>query len=49
MNLVRFIPEITSQEELIIEQINEVCKEVDTSLDPSLMLAQKVILEKEDW
>jgi hypothetical protein len=38
-----------SQDDLIIAQINEVCKEVDTSIDPSLMLAQMEVLEKEDW
>jgi hypothetical protein len=34
---------------LNLTQINEVCKEVDTSMDPSLMLAQMEVLEKEDW
>jgi hypothetical protein len=49
MNLVKFPAETPSQEELIIAQINEVCKEADTSLDPGLMLAQMEVLEKEDW
>jgi hypothetical protein len=49
MSLVRFTSETSTQDDLIIAQINEVCKEVDTSMDPSLMLAQMEVLEKEDW
>jgi hypothetical protein len=49
MSLVRFTSETPSQDDLIIAQINEVCKEVDTSIDSSLMLAQMEALEKEDW
>ena len=49
MSLIRFTPEIPSGDDLIIAQINDVCKEVDTSIDPSLMLAQMEVLEKEDW
>jgi hypothetical protein len=49
MSLIKFTPEIPSQDELIIAQINEVCSEVDTSMDTGLMLAQMEVLEKEDW
>jgi hypothetical protein len=49
MSLVKFTSETTSRDDLIIAQINEVCKEVDTSIDPSLMYAQMEVLEKEDW
>jgi hypothetical protein len=49
MNLLRFTSETPSQDDLIIAQINEVCREVDTSMDPSLMLAQMEVLNNEDW
>jgi len=49
LSLIKFASEMPSQDDLIIAKINEVCKEVDTSLDPSLMLAQMEVLEKEDW
>jgi hypothetical protein len=35
--------------ELVIAQINEVCKEVNTSLDSSIMAAQMEVLESENW
>jgi hypothetical protein len=49
MSLIRFSSETPSQDDLIIAQINEVCQEVDTSIDPSLMLAQMEVLGREDW
>ena len=49
MSLVKFALDKHSNDDLIITQINEVCKEVDTSLDPSIMAAQMEVLEGDDW
>ncbi|MDR2543251.1 MAG: hypothetical protein LBC80_07370 [Treponema sp.] len=49
MSLVKFTLSQHSNDDLIIAQINEVCKEVDTSLDPSIMTAQMEVLEGDDW
>jgi hypothetical protein len=49
MSLVKFALNQRSNDDLIIAQINEVCKEVDTSIDPSIMAAQMEVLEGDDW
>jgi hypothetical protein len=49
MSLVKFALNQHSNDDLIIAQINEVCKKVDTSLDPSIMAAQMEVLEGDDW
>jgi hypothetical protein len=49
MSLVKFTLNQYSNDDLIIAQINEVCKEADTSLDPSIMAAQMEVLEGDDW
>jgi len=49
MSLVKFALNQPSKEDLIVAQINEVCKEVDTSLDPGIMAAQIEVLEGDDW
>jgi hypothetical protein len=49
MSLVKFTLNQHSNDELIIAQINEVCKELDTSLDPDIMAAQMEVLEGDDW
>jgi hypothetical protein len=49
MSLVKFTLNNTSNEDLIITQINEVCKEVDTSLDPDILAAQMEVLKGYDW
>jgi len=49
MSLVKFALNQHPNDDLIITQINEVCKEVDTSLDPGLMAAQMEVLEGDDW
>jgi len=41
--------ENTTVDDLIIARINEVCEEVDTSLDPGIMAAQMEILEGDGW
>ena len=49
MSLVKFALNQPSAEDLIVAQINEVCKEVDTSLDPWIMAAQMEVLKGDDW
>jgi len=49
MSLVKFALNQHSSDDLIIAQINEVCKEVDTSLDQSIMAAQMEVLKGDDW
>jgi hypothetical protein len=49
MSLVKFALNQHSNDDSIIAQINEVCKEVDTSIDPSIMAAQMEVLEGADW
>ena len=49
MSLVKFILYQHSNDDFLIAQINEVCKEVDTSLDPGIMAAQMEVLEGDDW
>jgi len=49
MSLVKFSLNNPSNNELIIEQINNVCKEIDSSLEPSIMAAQMEVLKGDDW
>ena len=49
MSLVKFTLDQHSNDDLIIAQINEVCKEVDTSSDPGIMAAQMEVLEGDGW
>ncbi|MDR0302020.1 MAG: hypothetical protein LBI04_06895 [Treponema sp.] len=49
MSLVKFTLNQYSSDDLIIAQINEVCKEADTSLAPSIMAAQMEVLEGDAW
>ena len=47
ISLIRFTPETVSDD--VTALINEICDEVDTSLDPGLMAAQVEAIGKEDW
>ena len=49
MSLIKFTLTTPSNDDLIVAQINEVCKEVDTSLDPDIMAAQMEVLKGDDW
>ena len=49
MNLIRFTPEIPSQDDLITALLNEIYNEVGSSLEPCYMMAQAEVLESEDW
>ena len=48
MSLIRFTPEIPSQDDLITARLNEIYNEVDSSLEPCYMMAQAEVLS-EDW
>jgi len=48
MSLIRFTPEIPSQDDLITAHLNEVYNEIDSSLEPCYMMAQTETLS-EDW
>ena len=49
MSLIKFSPEIPSQDELITARLNEIYNEIDSSLEPCYMMAQAEVLENEDW
>jgi len=49
IKLVEFASEIPSQDDLITAQLNEVYKEVDSSLDPCFEKVQAEVLGSEDW
>ena len=49
MSLIKFSLNNPSDDDLIIAQINEICKEVDTSLDSGIMAAQMEVLNGDDW
>ena len=49
MNLIKFAPEVTSQDDLITARLNEIYSKVDSSLEPCYVLAQAEVLEDEDW
>ena len=49
INLIRFTKEKTSEDNNVTALINEICKEVDTSIDPCLMAAQVEAIGREDW
>ena len=49
MSLIKFSPDIASQDEFITARLNKIYKEVDSSLDPCIMAAQVEVLDKEDW
>ena len=49
MSLIRFTPEIPSQDDLITARLNEIYNEVDSSPELCYMMAQSEVLENEDW
>ncbi|MDR0501792.1 MAG: hypothetical protein LBH16_00575 [Treponema sp.] len=49
MKLVEFTDETPSQEDLITAHLNEIYKEVDSSLDPDLVRVQAEVLGSDDW
>ena len=49
MSLIRFIPEMPSQDDLITARLNEIYDKTDSSLEPCFMMAQTEALESEDW
>jgi len=58
MQLLRYLAEVSlvkltlnqpSNDDLIVAKINEVCNEVDTSLEPWVYQAQMEVLKGDDW
>ena len=49
MSLIRFTPEIPSQDDLITARLNEIYNETDSSLESCYAMAQAEVLESEDW
>jgi hypothetical protein len=49
MSLIRFTPEISSQDGLITARLNEIYNELDSSLEPCYTAAQTEVLESENW
>jgi len=49
MSLIKFTSEIPSQDGLITSHLNEIYKDMDSSLEPCYMMAQSEVLESEDW
>ena len=49
MSLIKFIPEIPSQDDLITARLNDIYEKIDSSLEPCYMMVQTEILESEDW
>ena len=49
MSLVKFVSETPSQDDLLLARLNEVYSREDSSLDPSLMMAQIEAIGEENW
>jgi hypothetical protein len=49
MSLIKFTPEMPSQDDIITSRLNEIYNEIDSSLEPCYMMAQTEVLENEDW
>ena len=49
MKLIKFTPEIPSQDDLITASLNEIYNKVDSSLEPCYVMAQVEALDSEDW
>ena len=49
MSLLKFTPEPPSQDDQITAQLNEIYKELDSSIDPFVVAAQAEVLEGDDW
>ena len=49
MSLVKFMPEAPSQDDQITARLNEIYRELDSSVDPFVVAAQAEVLEGDDW
>jgi len=49
INLIRFTQKTASEEDNVTVLINQICEEVDTSIEPCLIAAQAEVIGKEDW
>ena len=49
MSLIHFTKEITPDDKLIEDRLNEIYTEVESSLEPCYVMAQADVTKKEDW
>ena len=49
LSFIRFTSETAPKDDLIAARLNEIYKELDSSLDTSIMLAQTEAIGIEDW
>jgi len=49
MSLLKFTLEPPSQDDQITARLNEIYKELDSSIDPFVVAAQAEVLEGDDW
>ena len=49
MSLVRLVGEPPGEDNRLLDRLNEVYAEEDSSLDPGFVLAQAETVEREDW
>jgi hypothetical protein len=49
MSLIKFTSEMSSQDDFITAQLNEIYSNVDSSLEPCYMMAQDEMLDSEEW
>jgi len=49
MSLLKFKDETTSHNEQLTTRLNEIYSELDSSVDPFVLLAQAEVLEGDDW
>ena len=49
MQMVKFTEEIPTQDNQMTERLNEIYKELDSSVDPFVVMAQAEVLEGDGW
>ena len=49
MRLLKFTTEIPPQNDFITTRLNEIYKDVDSSLETCYVMAQTEVIESEDW
>jgi len=49
MSLLKFTSETPSQDDQITARLNEIYKELDSSVDPFVAAAQAEVLQGDDW
>ena len=49
MSLLKFTSESPSEDDQITARLNEIYKELDSSIDPFVVAAQAEVLQGDDW